>query len=206
MKKCPINEINCFGLYGDLITKKSSLNNFGLNSIYCVCLSHRSRAPSVPMPSSSCRTAPGRRFWFVTKTRASTSTPTDASPRIQCCSGGRCLRLSVSFTHTHTSLQGLKHALQLWLDVFSVVCFLNNGLQISSFPERWEPTLNQFLWGQIWDTWAKNNMLVILCVSVCVCAGVGNDFIHIHTRFRRYGKALQLANNRQMLIDAGRFE
>ncbi|KAF3837955.1 hypothetical protein F7725_009723 [Dissostichus mawsoni] len=34
----------------------------------------------------------GTEVLVVTKTRASTSTPTDASPRIRCCSGGRCLR------------------------------------------------------------------------------------------------------------------
>ena len=63
----------------------------------------RSRPAFSATPSSSCQTALGRRFWFATKTRASTLTPTAASPRIQCCSGGRCLHQSVCFIpHTQT--------------------------------------------------------------------------------------------------------
>lgn len=65
------------------LTLLSSLNYFSAFSL-------RSRPTFSAMPSSSCPTLTELSCWCVTKTRVSTSTPTDASPKTWCCSGARC--------------------------------------------------------------------------------------------------------------------
>ena len=60
----------------------------------------RSRRAFSVTPSSSYPTLTASSCWCVTKTRVSTSTPTDASPRTWCCSGEKCQLQWVSFKHS----------------------------------------------------------------------------------------------------------